>query len=161
MKVCLIGTFGHWKSVVDELDSPLAGFAPALPGETAPPGTPVFEDYRQMLATARPAVVIVSCRLDLIPGIAMNVARLGCDVICEKPLALDRLTLDKLHETVRATGVRLMAMLSLRGDRSFRPPGACTEKAALAKWRWLTPVNPTGTDSGRIGSANGRNTAGQ
>jgi predicted dehydrogenase len=119
-KVVLIGGFGHWQQVLEELDQPPAGVAPAGPGESLPAGIPFFADYRQMLASVQPSIAIVSCRLDRIPSIAMEVARHGCDLICEKPLALDPATLALFHDTVRQTGVRLLPMLNMRGDPVFQ-----------------------------------------
>jgi len=88
---------------------------PASPKDIA-----VFEDYHTMLTTVHPDVVVISCRLDRLPRIAMDAARAGCDLICEKPLALDVPTLQELYGVVMTSGVRLMAMLSMRADPVFQ-----------------------------------------
>ncbi len=133
IRVATVGAFGHWVFVLDEIadlnEVELVAAAAALPGESlapvlahraAPKTIATFDDHHAMLKAVRPDVVILSCRLDRIPHLAMELAGAGCDLICEKPLALDLATLDKLYRTVRANGVRLMAMLSMRDDPVFQ-----------------------------------------
>ena len=133
IRVATVGAFGHWVFVLDEIvgmkEVDLVGAVPALPGESVnnvlahdamSNGVPTFDDYHLLLKAAKPDVVILSCRLDRIPVLAMELAQAGCDLICEKPLALDLHTLDKLHQVIETTGVRLMAMLSMRADPVFQ-----------------------------------------
>jgi predicted dehydrogenase len=133
IRLATVGAFGHWVFVLDEIAGipqlELVAAASALPGEplatvlahrATPKNVATFDDHRAMLKAVRPDVVVLSCRLDRVPHLAMEIAEAGCDLICEKPLALDLATLDKLHRTIRATGVRLMAMLSMRADPVFQ-----------------------------------------
>jgi predicted dehydrogenase len=132
-RVATVGAFGHWVFVLDEIAGmsrvELVAAAAALPGESVqnvlahramPKGVPTFEDTQAMIRAVKPDIIILSCRLDCIPALAMELAQAGCDLICEKPLALDLSTLEKLHQTTQRTGVRLMAMLSMRADPVFQ-----------------------------------------
>ncbi|MFH1615988.1 MAG: Gfo/Idh/MocA family oxidoreductase [Planctomycetota bacterium] len=132
LKVVSIGGFGHSASVFDEMhcmtEAQLVAFAPALSGENLDVVTNhkiynkhvrFFEDYRQMLKTIQPDVAIVSTRLNMISEVATEAALAGCHLICEKPLAIDYNSLQKLRQTVEKTNVKVMAMLSMRAVPVF------------------------------------------
>ena len=112
LTVVSIGGFGHSVMVFDEMrdmqDIRLVGLSPAYPDEdisffAAHPlcnGVEIYNDYREMIKATKADVVILSTRLDIIPQVASEVAQMGCHLICEKPLALDHRTLDKLYQTI-------------------------------------------------------------
>ncbi|HTS17680.1 MAG TPA: Gfo/Idh/MocA family oxidoreductase [Verrucomicrobiae bacterium] len=150
-RVATIGAFGHWGCVLDEIATvngiEVIAAACALPGESvdrvvAHPGVSksvnVFDDYRLMLKSVRPDVVVVSCRLDRIPVIALDAANAGCDIICEKPLALDTPALEKLYRGLSNHGTRLMAMLSMRADPVFQKARELYQSGAIGE---VTVVN--------------------
>ena len=145
-RAVVIGSFGHWSCVLDEIAGldgvEVVAVAAAMSGESvagivahnaSSKDIAVFEDYRAMLKKTHPDVVVVSCRLDLIPKIAMDAARAGCDIICEKPLALDVSTLQKFHQVVSENGVRLMAMLSTRADPVFQTARRLFQQGAIGE----------------------------
>lgn len=130
-KVVSIGGFGHSLSVFDDMldmeESLLCGLAPAFEGEdifafTNHPlckNKQVFNNYKQMLAEIKPEVAIISTRIDLIADIATEVAKTGCHIICEKPLALNPDKLLKLYNVVKTSKVKLTAMLTMRSEPYF------------------------------------------
>ena len=133
IQVATIGAFGHWPFVLDEIagmsEVKLVAAAPSVAGEdvrsiashrAAPKDLAVFDTHRSLIKKVRPDIVIVSCRLDCISGIAMEAAHAGCDIICEKPLALSMRALENLYRTISVNRVRLMAMLNMRADPVFQ-----------------------------------------
>jgi len=131
LKVVSIGGFGHSVFVFDDMLGmeavELCGLAPALAGEDISfftqhelcQGKRVFDNYPQMLAEVKPDVAVISTRLDCIADVAMDAARAGCHLICEKPLALNSKKLLELCEVVKRSGVKLSAMLSMRSEPPF------------------------------------------
>lgn len=131
-KVVCIGGFGHLSEVLDDMagfkQAELAGYAPAYVGENLDQvrqhklfnsSVEFYEDFRQMLKSVRPNLAIVSTRLDLIAPVAAEAAGFGCHLICEKPLAIDYNQLDNLYAAVKASGVSIMAMFSMRRWPAF------------------------------------------
>ncbi len=132
LKVVSVGGFGHSVFVFDDMlgmaEAELVAFAPALPDE--PPITVTgheihsdrmqrFDDWRVMLAEIDPDVAVISTRLDQMAKIAIAAAEAGCHLICEKPLALTHASLRDLHKAVKASGVQLFAMHSMRSQGAF------------------------------------------
>ena len=131
LKVVSIGGFGHSVFVFDDMlgmeAAELCGLAPAFAGEDISfftnhalcHGKRVFNNYPQMLAELKPDVAVISTRLDCIADVAMEAAKAGCHLICEKPLALNSEKLLDLYQVVKSTGVKLSAMLSMRSEPQF------------------------------------------
>lgn len=132
LKVVSIGGFGHsvfvFNDMVGMAEAELVGFAAALADE--PPTTVTnhelyhkglarFDDYRAMLAEVKPDVAVISTRLDKTAEIAVAAAEAGCHLICEKPLALTHGSLKEVHKAVKANGVELFAMHSMRSQGAF------------------------------------------
>lgn len=127
LRLATIGAWGHVSLVLKELTGcagvEVVGLAKALPQDDAEDrpaslrrfpvaaDAPAFDDYRRMLREARPDVVIVSTRLDRIAPIAIDAARAGCHLLCEKPLATTHADLAALRQAVARGGVRCAAML--------------------------------------------------
>ncbi len=132
LKVVSIGGFGHTVFVYDDMigfdKAKLVGVAKAYEGEDlgmsathklVTADVKIYDDYKKMLAELKPDVAIVSSRLDKIPQVAIDAANAGCHIICEKPLAIDVATLEKVHKAVKANGVKITAMLSMRSEPEF------------------------------------------
>lgn len=131
VSVVSIGGFGHWPSVFREFSElpnvKLAGLAPAYQGEDISrlqshvfaEQAKVFDDYNVMLDEIKPDVAIVSTRLDIIPQTIIAAANRKCNIIAEKPLALDRQTLADVERAVNKNNVKLTAMLSMRSRPEF------------------------------------------
>ncbi len=131
LKVVSIGGFGHSGFVFDDMmdmsEAELCALAPAYDGEDISAfcnhpicqNKAVFANYSEMLEKVKPNVAVISTRLDLIADIAIQTARSGCHLICEKPLALNPDKLQQLFEVVQETKVKLAAMLSMRMEPQF------------------------------------------
>jgi predicted dehydrogenase len=131
LKVVSIGGFGHSVFVFDDMvgmqEAKLVGLAPAFEGENIDfftshvlcQGVEHFEDYKQMLQDIKPDVAVISTRLDLIPEVIIEAANIGCNIIAEKPLALDKDNLEKVRQAVKQNNVKLTAMLSMRSEPEF------------------------------------------
>lgn len=131
IKVVSIGGFGHSVFVFDDMmgmtEAELVGLAPAFAGEDISfftghelcQGVRTFEDYTGMLESVQPDVAVISTRLDVIPEVIIAAAKAGCQIIAEKPLALDRKRLEQVHEAVVKNNVKLTAMLSMRSEPQF------------------------------------------
>jgi len=131
LKVVSIGGFGHAVFVFDDMQGmetvELCGLAPAFAGEDISfftnhalcQGKRIFNNYQQMLTEVKPDVAVISTRLDRIADVAMDAARAGCHLICEKPLALNSRKLLVLYEVVQRAGIKLSAMLSMRSEPQF------------------------------------------
>lgn len=124
LRLAAIGTWGHGGAVLRQIEGlagvEVAGLAPAGPEEStaalardlpAAAAARHYADADSLLREGRPDVVVISTRLDRIPGLAMAAAAAGCHSICEKPLALDRATLRRLHAAVRATGTQCLPLM--------------------------------------------------
>ncbi len=132
VRIVTIGGFGHIDAVFRDLtgmeEADLVGMAPAYEGEDISKFlklTPAADknvsrqDYKQMLKELKPDVAVISTRLDLIPKLIMEVAKMGIHIIAEKPLALDFGTLKKVRKSVEKNKINLMAMLTMRSDPQF------------------------------------------
>ena len=141
----MIGGWGHASGVLQQMEAlggcELVGIAKALPEEEiahfrqfeSVKTAKVYEDYRQMLREAKPEVVIVGTRLDRIAAVAMDAARAGCHLICEKPLAIDHAALAELYETVVRAKVQCIPMLANRVNPLVRAAREAINSGRLGK----------------------------
>ena len=127
MRLGIIGSWGHFVSVLDETDGMpevrVVGLARGGVEENFDgvrkcyPSTadaPEFEDADTLLRKTTPDVVLVSTRIDRIAGLAIQAVESGCHVICEKPLAISHAVLRRLWDAVVANRVQCYAMLAGR-----------------------------------------------
>ena len=136
----MIGAWGHGVGVLAALDkvpdlAEVVGLARVLPEDDFTEikkrfgicrDAPCYGDCRALLKEQRPRVVVVSTRLDMIAPAAMEAARAGCHLLCEKPLALDYRNLDALSEAVAAAKVQCLAILDNRAH-----PVLCAARRAV------------------------------
>ena len=133
MKLAIIGSYGHVGCVLNSLsalpdvelvaaarwgpDDPLGfvGSHPAAPAELA-----VYEDYTRMLDEARPDVAGVFMPLYRNAEASIAAASRGVHVLSEKPLATTLEDLARLREAVSGAGVRINALLAMRGDPLYQ-----------------------------------------
>lgn len=132
--VAMIGAWGHGTGVLAALDkipdlAEVVGLAKVLPEDDFTEikkrfgicrDAPCYGDYCALLAERRPRVAVVSARLDRIAPVALEAARTGCHLLCEKPLALDYRALDSLSEAVAAAKVQCLAILDNRAHPVLR-----------------------------------------
>jgi predicted dehydrogenase len=146
LKVVSIGGFGHTVCVYDDMmgfdKARLVGAAPAFEGEDisfninhdlVTDDVKIYDDYKKMLAEVKPDVAIISTRLDVIPTVTIDAANAGCHLICEKPLAIDVATLEKVYEAVKSNNVKLTAMLTMRSENIFRAARKLYESGAIGE----------------------------
>jgi predicted dehydrogenase len=127
MTIITIGAWGHLGTVITQLsrlgEADFVGMAPAYPGEDIGKlrkdfptlgRAKVFADHRQLLRQCPADLAIISTRLDLIAPIAIEAAHAGCQLICEKPLAIDHASLRRLWDAIKAVGVQCIAMVDNR-----------------------------------------------
>lgn len=132
MRIVCIGGWGHFpmalEGVAQRPDCQVVGIAPAYDGEDLTPlhesvrtqwVAELFPDWLGMIDRLKPEVAIISTRMDQIAPVAIEAARAGCHLICEKPLALTADSLAALRRQVEASGVKLMAMHTMRDQPAF------------------------------------------
>lgn len=133
MKLAIIGSYGHVGLVLNGLeklpdvalaaaarwgpDDPLA-FVGARPA--APADLPVYDDYCRMLDEVRPELVGVFMPLYRNAEASIAAAERGAHVVSEKPLATTLSGLSALREAVTRAGVRIAALLGMRGDPPYQ-----------------------------------------
>jgi len=88
---------------------------------------PIFDTHRALLAE-RPDVVAVANENDRRGGPILDALDAGCDVIVDKPLTLHADEQQRIEAKLRATGKRLLMLLTLRGA----PPYVALRDVALS-----------------------------
>lgn len=71
-------------------------------------GLKAFSDYREMLASERPDIAIVSLPHHLHKESALACIRHGCHVLLEKPMALNAAECRDIDDAARVGGIKLM-----------------------------------------------------
>jgi len=127
-RIGVIGGWGHIDAVLTDFDRlpqscQVVGLAPVLADERVDEikarhhctqQARLFSDHRRMLDETNPDVVVIGTRLDRIAPLAMETARRGIHLICEKPLALEQSALRQLYDIITSQGVQCVAMLNNR-----------------------------------------------
>ena len=147
--VALIGANGHggWhRRRIAELEAAgrvrLVALADLQPVEGAT--VPVYADHRDLLAKARPDVVVICTPPHTHLGIAVDALAAGCDVLLEKPpvrtVAEHDALLAAVHASGRACQVGFQALGSAASaafNEAIRAGalGTVTGIAAVASWR--------------------------
>jgi len=123
--VGIIGSWGHTADVLTQLEATphveCVGLANACEDDNFDlwlvkfPKLAAANRYahpEEMLATHRPAVVIIGTRLDGIAPLASLAAGYGCHLICEKPIASTIFDLKRLWKSLSQQPVACISMLS-------------------------------------------------
>jgi predicted dehydrogenase len=147
--VALIGANGHggWhRRRIAELQAAgrvrLVALADLQPVEGAT--VPVYADHRDLLATARPDVVVICTPPHTHLGIALDVLDAGCDVLLEKPPVRTTAEHQALLAAVEASGRACQVGFQALGSTASailnaaihdKVLGTVTGIAALASWR--------------------------
>src|SRR5512143_2045547 len=80
-------------------------------------GCAFYEDYRAMLAEARPDVAVILTPHPLHPSMAIDCLRAGCHVLTEKPMAVDVASADQMI----AEADKSQRLLAINFQQRFRP----------------------------------------
>ncbi len=143
LKIATIGAWGHLGRVLGELDAtPLrvSAMCAAATGEDprtyqqrhrCAAGAKLYDDHVPLLDEVRPDVVVISTRLDRITPIAIEAARRGCHLICEKPLAIEHASLRELWDACRGSGVQCLAILDNRVQPAVAAARLAVEQGLL------------------------------
>ncbi len=92
------------------------------------PQMPVYEDAAEMLAREHLDGVIVSANNLAHKDLVIQAAHAGCDIICEKPAALNVAEFDEMMAAVREAGVRFTVHQQRRFDKDFATVKACYDQ---------------------------------
>lgn len=126
LKVCIIGSTGHWDYVLQGLNElkglELAGVAPGSEGEkmesllmrTEGHYPALYTDYHKMLDSIKPDIVAVACYFSDHAEITTQLLKRGIHVFVEKPLATKLEDLEKLKMVYETEKLHLAAILELR-----------------------------------------------
>lgn len=80
----------------------------------------VVQDYHELLADKDIEAILIATSTDTHAFIMKDVAAAGKHIFCEKPLALDLVSIDDALTAVKKAGVKLQVGFNRRFDRSFR-----------------------------------------
>ncbi|MBQ7921813.1 MAG: Gfo/Idh/MocA family oxidoreductase, partial [Clostridia bacterium] len=146
MKVCYIGSCGHWSQTYYTLvtipEAEICGFAPGHPREkqVSPldPSIPFYSDYRKMLDETKPDLAIVSPLFGITGKVILECAGRGIDVFAEKPVASSMEELDAVIRTVKEKGIRFSAMHYLRFNPAFYQAAKMVHNGEIGQVRMLT-----------------------
>lgn len=145
VKLALVGLQGHWYEVMEALPSlpavQLVAVAdtnaealarvPNLPGAT--PETRTFTDYRELLAQARPEVVVEAGIDSARAEVLLACAERGVDFICEKPMAKTLDELDRVQAAVAKSGVLASMLITMRCQPNYLAMRAAVQEGAIGE----------------------------
>jgi len=161
MNIALIGIDGHHGILFEGLrqleDCRLVAAAKGKPEddlsvlrrhERFPADARLYDDYRSLLDAESPDIVVVGMPYHRNAEVCVEAARRGCHIMCEKPIATSLEDLERVRETVRASGVRLTSMFEMRCW-----PAIAAARQAVADGRIGEPVLAFGQKSYRFGAS--------
>ncbi|MBQ3074869.1 MAG: Gfo/Idh/MocA family oxidoreductase [Clostridia bacterium] len=146
MKICFIGSCGHWRRAFRVLkerrDAELCGFAPGSEEEnqkeSIDSSIPHFEHYREMLDQTMPDLAIVSPVFGITGKIIIECAKRGIDVFAEKPVATSLEELELVEKTVKESGIRFCAMHYLRFTPAFYHGAKMVRDGMIGELKMIT-----------------------
>ncbi len=127
MRLCIIGCSGHYGLAVDATQNGIVecvGMAVADGEDIAPlrtrlPHAAAYDDYCTMLDTVDADAVVVDTRFDLHGEVTLYALERGLHVLCEKPLALDIATVERIERVASERGLIVWSMNTMRYDPWF------------------------------------------
>ena len=144
-RIICIGGWGHWFEVIQTLendpDAQLCGVAPAYEGEDLEwicghplmREVPRFGTAEELLREVPADFCIVSTRPDHIAEAITKAANAGLDIISEKPIGIVPEETAAVEAMVKANGVRLMAIFSMRADPVFQTARRLYREGVIGK----------------------------
>ena len=128
MKVCIIGSTGHYgyvlNSIKDDLEINIAGVSPGSEGEDVNflynivkrdyPHAKIYNNYCRMLDELKPDIGVVCCYFGDHAKVASEVLKRGMHLFVEKPIATNMEDLHMLKEIHGKSGASLAAMFGIR-----------------------------------------------
>lgn len=160
-KVVFVGAAGHVGYVTGEIaqypDMAFSAYAPSFEGEdvsrygqfSAGDVAPrAYDDWRRMLDTEAPDVVVVAGRYDTNGTVALTALRHGCHVISEKPAAFTMDEVASLREEISRSGLLYTMMLAIRYQAPYWTARHVVEQGIIGE-----PYLITGQKSYRWGDS--------
>ena len=135
MKICFIGSSGHWPVVTEseklkDKSITAAGIAAGSEGENIEGlynslcrlgHTPKkYDDYIRMLDEIKPDIAIVDNYYGEHAKVSIEAFRRGCHVFSEKPIATTLVDLDELKKEHAKSGKKISAMFTMRFEPEYR-----------------------------------------
>lgn len=133
LSMAVIGAWGHSVDVLAQTETMpgirIAAMARVFPDDDFGPWrqrftkaaeSRMYSDYRDLLRREPPDIVVIGTRLDRISEIAMDAARAGCHLICEKPLASNLDRFEALRAEVEKRGIACISMLANSDQPAFQ-----------------------------------------
>ena len=87
--------------------------------DTLPEHIHTYTDWKEMLATEQPDIVDICLPTYLHCEYTCKILEMGYNVQCEKPMGLNRAECDKMLETARRTGKKLMVGMCLHCEPAY------------------------------------------
>jgi len=152
LKVCFIGSSGHYRYALDGFrfipDASAVAVAPGCEGEdvdaaiarisNAGQSPRKYEDYREMLDREKPDVAVINTYFAFNAGIAVEALERGINVFVEKPVGTTFEDLERVRTALAASGKKLAAMLGLRYAPHFYTAWKAVREGAVGEVRLMT-----------------------
>lgn len=155
-KVCFVGACGHSGSAMSAISNhpelfSVPAVSPGAPGvvmtglvkrliDKGLPSPKVYDDYREMLDTEQPDILVVDAYFCDHAEMSMEGLKRGIHVYCEKPAATTLGDLDRLEAVYREAkekGVHFAYMLTTRYDPWFYTAYQAVQQGAIGEIRML------------------------
>lgn len=95
------------------------------------PDMPVYEKAEDLLANEKPDGVIIAANNNQHKKLTIMAAQAGCDIICEKPAALDVAEFDEMMDAVSKADVSFTVHQQRRFDKDFRTVKRCYDEGLV------------------------------
>lgn len=146
MKVCYIGSCGHWAQSYYALknipETEFCGYAPGHPkeGQDSPldASVPFYSDYRQMLDETKPDMAVVSTLFGINGKVIIECAERGVNVFAEKPIASSFEELEKIEQLVKEKRIHISAMYYLRFHPAFYQAAKMVHNGEIGQVKMIT-----------------------
>ena len=124
LKCCIIGSSGHWSMCVDNsYNVEFVGVSAGSDGERIGnvvskfDKIAIYDDYIKMINELKPDFCIVDCYIGDHFRVTMDVLKLGCHVLCDKPICIndgETEETDIVYNYAKNNGLYVLSMHSMR-----------------------------------------------
>ncbi|HBM81443.1 MAG TPA: gfo/Idh/MocA family oxidoreductase [Clostridiaceae bacterium] len=149
MKICIVGSSGHYGYVLNGLDkdSYIAGIAPgpenmdmdslykAVEAKGFSPKR--FSDFRDMFDAIKPDIAVAACYFGNNDKVSIEALRRGINVFTEKPVSTTFEGLELLKKEYKKSNVCFVAMFGIRYSPWFLTAHKAVEDGAVGSVRLL------------------------
>lgn len=151
MKVCIIGSSGHYQYALDGIKvdghCQVVGIAPGSQGESLTwmvdelshmgMQPPIYEDYIEMLDKLKPDIAVINCYFGDHAKVTMEALERGIHVFVEKPMATTLEDLERIERAYGKSGAHLMTMLGIRYAPHFLTAWHLVQEGSIGKVRLM------------------------